>query len=197
MSEKDDFSAAAREYLDEIEGQAIGLLEFGERLTKAELGALDAASNDLRSSFEELVETFFETHRQAHPALAERGYELIWAAMTSAASILRITEGVRLADVRDSLKKHGTYHANRKREQDYEISSAKLVEAVVKAVIKTDSPFAITEDYAVIIRTDVLSELERLGCPAKTIGWPSKWAIRRVLSYHADELRFMSINRGQ
>jgi hypothetical protein len=197
MSEKDDSSAAAREYLEGLEGQAIGLLEFGERLTKAEWDALDAASNALRSSFEELAATFFENYRATQPALAERGYQMLTQAMKASASILRITEGVRLADVKDALNKHGTALANSKRARDAEISGAALVKAVGRAVIKTDSPFAITEDYAVIIRTDVLSELERLGCPAKTSGWPSKWAIRRVLSYHADELRLMSINHGQ
>ena len=184
-----DFSAGAHEYLDGLEGQAIGKLEFDERPKgDREREDLEVSSDALRSSFDELVDTFVEPYRETQPDLAERGYQVLWALMKATSNIVRLTENVKVEDVLDEDKKHRTYSATLKRVQNHETSVAKLVEAVGKAVSQTNHPFAVSVEYAGIIQPAVRSELELLGCPIpETSKWPSVWTIRGVLR----DLRFL------
>ena len=81
-----DFRAGARSYLDNLEGQAIFPLEFSV-LSEGDRNALELSSNVIRSLFDELVDTFVEPYRETQPALAERGYQMLWAALKAASII--------------------------------------------------------------------------------------------------------------
>ena len=81
-----DFRAGARSYIDGLEGQAIAPLAFSE-LSKGDRNALELSSSVIRSLFDELGNTFFEPLRETQPALAERGYQMLWAALMAASII--------------------------------------------------------------------------------------------------------------
>jgi hypothetical protein len=91
-----------------LEGQAIGLLELAE-LPNAERAVIELLSDVLRPAFDGLANTFVEPHREADPALAERGYKMLWTIMKVAAhmadathdSIARRRAADRLAKTRD------------------------------------------------------------------------------------------------
>ena len=84
------FSDGARSYVDDLEGQAIGLLEFDE-LPKVDRAVLELLSDVLRPAFDELANTFVEPHRKTDPALAERGYRMLWVMMKAAADMADAT----------------------------------------------------------------------------------------------------------
>ena len=96
-----DFEAGAHSYLDDIEGQTISRLEFPEDLPEGDREVLELSSDVIRAVFDELAGTFIEPHRETHPALAERGYQLLWAAMRAASNIVKLTENAKVADVFD------------------------------------------------------------------------------------------------
>ena len=81
-----DFGAGARSYIDGLEGQAIAPLEFSE-LSEGNRNALELSSNVIRSLFDEMANTFFEPLRETQPAVAERGYQMLWAALKAASII--------------------------------------------------------------------------------------------------------------
>jgi hypothetical protein len=85
-----DFRDGARSYLDDLEGQAIGLLEL-DKLPKVDRAALELLSNVLRPAFDDLADTFVEPYRETKPALAERGYQMLWVIMKAAADMAGVT----------------------------------------------------------------------------------------------------------
>jgi hypothetical protein len=85
-----DFSEGARDYLDSLEGQAIGLFDF-DKLPDGDREAIVLLTDVLRPAFDELANTFVEPHRKTDPALAERGYRMLWALMKAAADMADAT----------------------------------------------------------------------------------------------------------
>jgi hypothetical protein len=180
-----DFETGARSYLDDLEGQAIFPLEFGE-LPKGDREALELSSDVLRPVFDELAATFLEPHRTTDLALAERGYRLLWAALKAASIIGRPSASAREADIRGEEKMARTSAAGRSREQKSSARRAALVDAVKTAVGNSKEQFSLGEKYARNICPDVCAELERRGCP-KDGTWPSISTIKGVLRALSDE----------
>lgn len=97
----DDFKAAPNSYIDELEDKAISRLEY-QGLSKPALEELELSKDVVRPLFDELADTFFELYRDAHPALADRGYRLLFDLMRAAEIIGRYTEFKRIASRRQS-----------------------------------------------------------------------------------------------
>ena len=137
-----DFSAGARDYLDSLEGQAIGLFEF-DKLPEGDREAIELLTDVLRPAFDELANTFVELHRKTDPALAERGYQMLWALMKAAADMADATHDSTarrkrddaMATKRDLKRDHQEEFARAVRDEADRIGtkpakSAKFVQAV-------------------------------------------------------------------
>jgi hypothetical protein len=160
-----DFRAGARSYIDGLEGQAIAPLEFSE-LSKGDRNALELSSSVIRSLFDELGNTFFEPLRETQPALAERGYQMLWAALT-AASIIGVhteSETERIEARRVAAEEEAAEDEKQDRMEACRGTRKEKADALYEVVkaIKSREPNLSAERIAPKVR----AELDRLGYKA-------------------------------
>jgi hypothetical protein len=121
------------------------------------------SSNVIRSLFDELANTFFEPLRETQPDLAERGYQMLWAALKAASIIGVHTESetkrfeagraaARAATVEDdNWDKMEARRGKRKEKAD-------AIYEVVKAIMSQEPNLS-----AARIAPKARAELDRLG----------------------------------
>jgi hypothetical protein len=164
-----DFRAAARSYLDALEGTAIFSLAFRE----LDREALELSSNVIRPLFDELADTFVEPYRETNPALAQRGRQMLLA-LLKAASIIGAPHGAIAPERETDVRDNSTRPAQRVRKLHDEYANAKLTDAVAKAVGPGNTPPPMSDRYVRSIEPAVRDEL-KLADPKmirKPAGWP-------------------------
>jgi hypothetical protein len=159
------FTAASYSYIDELEDKAISRL-VSQDLSKPALEGLESAMGAVRPLFDELADAFFEPYQDAHPALADRGYHLLFDLMRAAVIIERYAESE--ADRFDAAKKEMAAAAKRdagpsKSRAQRKGKSDALYE-VVKAIVSRESrKVPVSVGYAERIAPEVRIRLKRLG----------------------------------
>jgi hypothetical protein len=161
-----DFRAGARSYLDDLEGQAIWLLEFDE-LPRGDREVLELSSNVIRSLFDELANTFVEPYRETQPALAEQGYQMLWAVMKAASNMAAGTQGSIARKIAADVQHNATSEALSVRKQHDEYADARLTEAVAKAMNKDKTKAAVSDSYVKKIEGAVRDDLKQSYRPIK------------------------------
>jgi hypothetical protein len=188
-----DFRAGARSYLDDLEGQAIFLLELRE-LPDREV--LELSSSVIRSLFDELANTFVEPYRETEPALAERGYQMLWALMKAASNMATVVRSFIASEIAADVRDNSTTEARRSRKAHDDYADAKLTEAVVKAMKQTRTPPAVSESYVRFIEGAVRDELKRSYQPMKKPdgsllkkpdGWPGISTIKEKVRWELEQ----------
>jgi hypothetical protein len=152
------------------------LLGFDE-LPKGDREVLELSSNVIRSLFDELANTFVEPYREMQPALAEQGYQMLWAVMKAASNMGACTHGSIArkiaADVFDAAKSSGTAPARGSRKAKDKYANAMLAEAVAEAVGNGKDPPPRSAAYIKSIEPAVRAKLKRANPPIeKPPDWP-------------------------
>jgi hypothetical protein len=185
----DDFKAAPNSYIDELEDKAISRLAY-QGLSKPALEELESSKDVFRPLFDELADTFFEPYRDAHPALAARGYRLLFDLMRAAEIIGRYTESeadrfeAAKQEKAEAVKKDAGPSKSRAKRR----GKSEALYEVVKAIVSRESrKVPVSVGYSELIAPEVRIRLERLGY--KTDKGTSISAIKSKLIALAAEAR--------
>ena len=165
----DDFKAAPNSYIDELEDKAISRLEY-QGLSKPALEELELSKDVVRPLFDELADTFFELYRDAHPALADRGYRLLFDLMRAAEIIGRYTESQadRFEAAKQAAKQEKAEAVKRdagpSKSRAKRRGKSEALYEVVKAIVSRElRKVPVSVGYAEHIAPEVRIRLERLG----------------------------------
>jgi hypothetical protein len=181
-----NFRAGAGSYLDDLEGQAIWLLEFDE-LPKGDREALELSSNVIRSLFGQLANTFVEPYRETQQALAEHGYQMLWALMKATSNMVAVAHGSIARKILADVQDNAGSRMRSGREPHDEYADTKLTEAVAKAMNEDKTRAAVSDSYVKRIADAVRDDLKQSYQPfkkpdgsliKKPDGWPGLSTIK-------------------
>jgi hypothetical protein len=133
---------------------------------KPALEELESSKDVVRPLFDELADTFFEPYRDAHPALAARGYRLLFDLMRAAEIIERYTESeadrfeAAKQEKAEAVKKDAGPSKSRAKRR----GKSEALYEVVKAIVSRESrKVPVSVGYSELIAPEVRIRLGRLG----------------------------------